>query len=135
MSLDARHYRAINFLAQPDRGGLTLEQVAKECGVTLRTIHNWKNDPAFSRELKKTIIRYTQDDLPKVMKAMVKSATEDRNAAMVKLILQMNDMLPSGSDTVDDRLGGKASVNDIEDMQKRIEEFRSRKNNVVKMKQ
>lgn len=131
MELDARHYKVIEYLAQPKKGGLTMKQIAEEAGVTERTIYMWKKNPVFAKEFKKTIIQGTHDKLADVTAAMIKEVEVNGNAAMAKLIFQMNDMLPGSSESVADKLGSKPRQSDIEAMQKRIKEYKSKSNNVV----
>ncbi|WP_169713631.1 phBC6A51 family helix-turn-helix protein [Paludifilum halophilum] len=91
--LKPEHHVAIHYLSQPKKGGLTMEKIAQECGVTRKTVYEWKKDDLFNRELKKQIIRNTIDRLPEVNDAMASAAIEDRNAAAAKLIYQMNELL------------------------------------------
>lgn len=91
--LEAHHLIAIHYLAQPRRAGKTMEEIAKECGVTVQTIYNWLKDPLFERELKKEIARQALKRLPEVMESMADAAVEDRNAAAAKLVLQVHGML------------------------------------------
>ena len=122
MRLSTEHYIAINYLALPRRGGRTMQQVADECGVSRQTLYNWLDDRTFDAELKKRIIRNTRDKLPEVTNSMVNAVTEDHNAAMAKLVLQMNDMLTDPIN-VGDKLD---STGDIEAMQQRIQEYKDR---------
>ncbi|MCK1985179.1 MULTISPECIES: phBC6A51 family helix-turn-helix protein [Peribacillus] len=91
--LGPEHYKAMALLATPKRGGLTFEQIAKECDIHVNTLLNWRKDPLFEREFKREVIRGTQDRLPEMMDAMINAVVEDRNAAAAKLILTANDML------------------------------------------
>jgi AcrR family transcriptional regulator len=91
--LNTEQYHAIKLLAQPKQGGLTAEQIAKEVGVSRATIFNWKNDALFDRELKAEMKRNAQSRLPEVLDNIYRVAAETENAAMAKLVLQLNDML------------------------------------------
>lgn len=91
--LGTEHLLAIKYLAMPKNGGLTHQQIAKECGVHANSITNWKKDPLFERELKREIVRNTHDKLPELMDSMLEHAIKDGNAAMAKLVLTANDML------------------------------------------
>jgi hypothetical protein len=118
--LEAEHLLAIKYLALPKRGGLTFQQVADECGVHLNSIGNWRKDPLFERELKREIVRNTQDRLPELMEAMIDHAIKDGNAAGAKLILQANDMLT-------DRVEVNAEVKDgrdIDDIKARLARYK-----------
>jgi len=119
--LEASHYIAINYLALPKRGGLTMQQVADKAQVSRMTLYRWLDDPVFAAELKKRMIRNTRDVMPDMLNEAVKGVTEDRNAAMLKLFLQMNDMLTDAIN-VGDKLD---NAGDIDAMRKRIEEYKN----------
>lgn len=125
--LNEAQYRFMEYLIEPNQGGLTLAQIAKKLGVSERILYTWKKDPLFIREYKKTVIRHTHSRLPRIVAAMEEAVVKDRNAAMAKLLLQMNDMLPGAGESVQDKLGEKSSDNTIEVMNKRIEEYRKRR--------
>jgi transposase-like protein len=91
--LNTEHYIAIKLLALPNRGGKTMDEVAKECGVARSTLYEWKKDPLFDRELNKEIVREGKSRLPEVIANMYTVAAETENAAMAKLVLQLNGML------------------------------------------
>lgn len=91
--LNTEHYIAIKMLAQPKRGGRTMDEVAKECGVARSTLYEWKKDPLFDRELNAEIVREGKSRLPEVIANMYAVAAETENASMAKLVLQLNGML------------------------------------------
>ncbi len=122
MRLGAEHYIAINYLSLPKRGGLTVQEIADECGVSRQSIYDWQNNPVFSAELKKRMIRNTRNKLPDMLDASMTSVIEDPNAAMLKLFLQMNDMLTDAVN-VGDKLN---EAGDIDAMQARIQEYKDR---------
>ena len=91
--LTAEQYIAIGWLCKPRKGGKTYAQVAEMCGVTDRTLENWRKDPVFDRELKRAIVRENSDKLPEVVESMASFAIREGNAAAAKLLFQINDML------------------------------------------
>jgi hypothetical protein len=91
--LRPEHYIAIHYLAQPRKGGKTMQEIADECGVSRKTLYEWKKDDLFNRELKRQVVRNTLDKLPEVADSMADAAIEDRNAAAAKLIFQMHELL------------------------------------------
>lgn len=91
--LSDKQYAAIAILAQPKRAGLTLEQVAKEVGVSRQSLNNWRNDDGFNDELKRTIMRSTIDRLPEVMQSVPDHIINDGNAAMFRTLLQAQGLL------------------------------------------
>lgn len=91
--LNTEHLTAINYFSLPNKGGKTNEEIAKICGVSRQSIQNWRNDPLFERELKKQMVRNSQDRLPELIESLSEIAIRDGNAAMAKLALQINGML------------------------------------------
>jgi Helix-turn-helix of insertion element transposase len=116
---------AIKYLAMPKYGGKTLQQIADECGVHRNTLLHWRKDPDFEDELKREIVRKTQDRLPEIVEAMADAAIRERSAAMCKLILQMNGLL---TDKVEVNKTIKADDNgiDYDALDREIEEFEKR---------
>lgn len=86
-------YIAIQYLAQPKNGGLTVEEVAKKCGVSRATIFNWRKQPLFEKELKAEMVRHSRNRLPENIDRLSDMVIKDGNAAAAKLLLQMNGML------------------------------------------
>lgn len=129
--LTRQQYDFIKYLAQPDQGGLTMAEIAEEVGVSERTLYNWKNNETFQKELKRTILKYSLEGMPKVMEAIERGITEDRNAAMARLWTEMQGL------TSKDRSTDESAPDDydIESMRKRIEEYRKRHTNVVSIDQ
>ncbi|MGN4664746.1 hypothetical protein CON13_28940 [Bacillus cereus] len=91
--LNTEHLTAIKWLALPNKGGKTYEEIASECGITRRYLLEWRKDPLFERELKKEMVRNSQDQLPELIASLSEIAIRDGNAAMAKLALQINGML------------------------------------------
>lgn len=91
--LETHHMIAIQYLSLPKSGGKTMEEIAKEAGVSRQSIYDWLKDPLFDKELKKEIIRQTRLRVPEVLESMAKAAIEDHNAQAAKIVLQVNDML------------------------------------------
>jgi DNA phosphorothioation-dependent restriction protein DptG len=88
--LDDRHYAAIAMLLD---GKKTQREIAEELGVHYNTITNWQKDRVFQTELKKTVVTRTHGRLNELVDSMMNHAITEGNAALAKLILQMNDML------------------------------------------
>ncbi|KMJ58088.1 hypothetical protein AB685_14880 [Bacillus sp. LL01] len=119
--LEAEHMLAIKYLALPKRGGLTYEQIAKECGVHSNSILNWRKDELFTRELKREMVRNTQERLPDMMNALIDNAIKEGNAAAAKLIMQANDMLTDRVE-VSQTTGNEK---DIDEIKARLERYRN----------
>lgn len=112
-SLTTEQSIVLNYLALPKQGGLTTQEIANIAGVHVRTIFKWKNNPLFSAELKKRIIKESSKYLPDLMNAMIDAVVEDHNAQAAKLILEMNDMLPTKGVSVEEKLKSKVDDKEI----------------------
>ncbi|MFC4103615.1 phBC6A51 family helix-turn-helix protein [Paenibacillus xanthanilyticus] len=121
-TLNTEHYKAIGFLALPKPQRPTVDEIAKECGVHRATIFAWRKEPLFEAELKRQMIRNSQDDLPELIESLPKIAIRDGNAAMAKLALQINGMLTDKIEVEAKETG----TTDVDALQKRIEAFRAR---------
>lgn len=91
--LNAGQWVAIEWLAQVKNGGKTQDEIAELCGVTRKTLWQWRRDDEFQQELKREMVRHTGDRLPDILNAMADSAITHKSAAAAKLILQANDIL------------------------------------------
>lgn len=119
--LNAEHYIAIEYLSQPRKAGKSDVEIAAECGVTDRTLRNWKKDPLFERELKRQIVRNTIDRLPDIFESVPDIIIRDGNAAMFKTLLQTHDML---TDRVEVQTNDNGKGVDIDEMRARLERLK-----------
>lgn len=115
---------AIEWLSLPRKGGKTYEEIAAICSVTGRTLENWRKDPVFDRELKRSIIRTNSSRLPELIESLTDIAIRDGNAAMAKLALQVNDMLTDRIE-VESKDSG---VTDVDALRARIEKYKTENN-------
>lgn len=120
--LTASQWAAISFLAQPNNGGKTLQQVADEIGVHRNTLTNWRKRPDFQAALKAEIVSATHPRLPEVFDAVVKNAING-SAAMAKLLLQANGMLVDKSEVTTTVSQESDGVN-MDDIRARIAQHR-----------
>lgn len=91
--LNEKQLAALEYLALPKRGGMTYEQIAEAIGTSSRTLQRWRNNPEFNAELKQRVVSATLDRLPEVLDSLPEIALADRNAAMMKLYLQVHGLL------------------------------------------
>lgn len=91
--LTQEQYDAIAWMAQPKRGGKTYDELAEIIGVHRSTLFEWKKNPVFEAELKRQMVRNSQDKLPELIDSLSTIAMRDGNAAMAKLALQINGLL------------------------------------------
>lgn len=91
--LNDKQIAAITILATPGRAGLTYDEVADKVGVSRQTLLNWRNAEYFSKELARTIVRNTVDDLPEIFASIPGHIINDGNAAMFRTLLQAQGLL------------------------------------------
>ncbi|EJR82876.1 hypothetical protein COK65_30575 [Bacillus thuringiensis] len=121
--LNTEHLTAIKWLALPNKGGKTFEEIADICGVDERSLYNWRKDELFQRELKKEMVRNSQDQLPELIASLSEIAIRDGNAAMAKLALQINGML---TDKVEVETKAKTGEINYEELDEEIASFEAR---------
>lgn len=114
---------AIEWLAKPRKGGKTYEEIASLCGVTARTLENWRKDATFDAEFKRAIIRDNSAKLPELVDSLSTIAIRDGNAAMAKLALQISGLLTDKIEVETKDSGGT----DVEALRQRIEALKQRK--------
>jgi L-serine deaminase len=120
MALKPDQLLAIEYLSQPGNAGHTVEEVAKECGVSRKTIYEWKKKPEFEAELKRQIKRNLLNRVPDVMEAMIQASITEGNAAAAKLVVQAAEML---TDNI--VMETKGDTKDVEELKRRIAEYKA----------
>lgn len=121
MALKPEQYDAIELLALPKGMRPTYNEIAEKVGVHKNTIANWRKDEAFQAELKRAIIRGTQERLPEMMDALIDHGIGG-NAAAAKLILQANGMLTDNV-VVETK---ESALTDQKAIEERIAKFKQR---------
>jgi hypothetical protein len=116
---------AIGYLSLPKKDRPIVDDIAKECGVHRSTIFEWKKDPVFEAELKRQMVRNSQDKLPDLIASLSEIAIRDGNAAMAKLALQINGLLTDKLEVETKQ----ADATDIDALKERIEAFKQRSGN------
>ncbi|WP_396583096.1 phBC6A51 family helix-turn-helix protein [Bacillus sp. SG20033] len=120
--LSEKQIAAIEFLSQPNRGGMTYDQIADEVGVTRQTLHNWRNDDDFYEELKRRIKKQSAERMPDIIASIPDHIINDGNAAMLRTYMQWHDMLTERTE-VDVKNDG----NNIADIKAEIERLRAQR--------
>lgn len=115
--LTADQLVAIEWLAKPKKGGKTYEEIATMCGVTARTLENWRKKPEFDVEFRRAVKRVNDVRLPELVESLAEIAIADRNAAMAKLALQVGGIL---TDSVEVTTKG-GDETDVEALRLRLE--------------
>ncbi|MGI1816234.1 phBC6A51 family helix-turn-helix protein [Bacillus subtilis] len=120
--LSEKQIAAIEFLSQPNRGGMTYDQIADEVGVTRQTLHNWRNNDDFYEELKRRIKKQSAERMPDIIASIPDHIINDGNAAMLRTYMQWHDMLMERTE-VDVKNDG----NNIADIKAEIERLRAQR--------
>lgn len=124
--LEPHHYQAIEYLSQPDYGGLkTKTAVAEAVGVSRKSLYKWLKDPLFNRELKAQIRRNVGDQVPNVLKAMADAAITEKNAKAAEIILKAFGDIITDQVEVDQTLRTGNDV-DVQAIVERAKQIRKR---------
>lgn len=80
---------AIEILAQPSRGGMTLDEVAKYIHVDSKTLYRWRTEADFVNAVTQRAIMNLHEDLPEVFAANMERAKagEVRSVALMYQLL------------------------------------------------
>ncbi|MMZ52665.1 hypothetical protein D1872_144410 [compost metagenome] len=100
-------YVAIRYFAQPGNGGLTVEEIAKEAGVSRQTVSRWRHQPHFEAELRRQIALNTLEELPKAIEVLTKESVYGRDAIeavqlSAKALISLVDALREEDNDTDD---------------------------------
>lgn len=112
---------AVEYLALPNKGGLTNDQIAEMVGVDRSTLYRWKNDDDFQKAVQKAVIRNVHDRLGDLYNAAIDAVVDEKNAAMFRTIIQSAGML-----TEKVEVESKQSAHNVDDLRAEIERFRRR---------
>lgn len=116
--LNEKQYQLMDYVAE----GKTNIEAAELLGVHRNTISNWRRNPEWQEEYKRRAVERTHSRLPQLLDAMMDEAIKNGNAAMSKLLLQVNGLLTDKVE-VQSKSAEKGS-NDIDAMRAEIERFR-----------
>lgn len=118
--MNEKQIAAIAIMSQPNKGGMTYDEIAKEVGVARSTIFEWKKQDDFYNALKSEIVRNTGDRLPEVFSSMIDNIVETGNAAAFRTLVQMHGLL-----TEKVEVNTKASGDNVDAMKAEIERMRN----------
>ncbi|MDT2287315.1 hypothetical protein P7H17_16535 [Paenibacillus larvae] len=77
-SLSTEQYAAIGYLALPKKGGKTYAGW-RYAGFTRTQSGNWRKDQMFEAELKRQMVRNSQEKLPELIDSLTEIAIRDGN--------------------------------------------------------
>lgn len=118
--------KAATYLAIPDVHKMTIKQIAKECGVTEQTIHNWKKDDRFRELVHYMAERYMDDFITEVYAALRHRVAKDRSDKAIELALKRMGKLRDVQDvnaTVEDRRDKEALEAKVRELEERAKEL------------
>ena len=121
--LSEQQIAAIEYLAQPKRGGLTYAEIAEKVGVDDSTLFRWRNDDVFHNELNRRIVRSLSDRLPEMMSSIPDHVINDGNAALFRTAMQALGLL-----TEKVEVDTKSSATDMDAMQAEIDRYMAKQN-------
>lgn len=118
--MNEKQIAAIAIMSQPNKGGMTYDEIAKEVGVARSTIFEWKKQDDFYNALKSEIVRNTGDRLPEVFSSMIDNIVETGNAAAFRTLVQMHGLL-----TEKVEVNTKGNGDNLDAMKAEIERMRN----------
>lgn len=121
--LSPEQYVAIEWLALPNYGGKTLQEIADLCGVHHNTLYNWRKEDYFNRAVVKSMVKNTQHMIPDALNSLGYWGTEKGNAQMLKMLLTAHGVLKEEIEvTTNDK-----TKDDITDIQAMIDQYKNDK--------
>ncbi|MCS1350303.1 phBC6A51 family helix-turn-helix protein [Mechercharimyces sp. CAU 1602] len=123
--LEAKHYKALSYLIQPDNGGLSLEEIAEECGVTRKTLWEWRNDDTFDREFKKQMRRLVGDRAPELLEAGITQALSGSGKHLELMLKSIGGILTDEVE-ISQNVNSNVSHN-VDDIKARLKRYKKRK--------
>ncbi len=80
--------QAIELLSLPGKGGLTFEQIAEKVGISVRTLHRWRDKRNFQKAVTLRAIQNIHHELPEVFTAHIKSCKRG-NVRAIELLYKL----------------------------------------------
>ena len=77
-------------LCDPENN-MTITQLCNEVGVSRQTFYNWQRDASFNGYVEFLVDSFTDSELPRAWKKLVKRAVVDGNIDALKLFFSMKD--------------------------------------------
>ncbi|OXM82499.1 phBC6A51 family helix-turn-helix protein [Paenibacillus rigui] len=84
---------AIEYLSLPRNGGRSLEDIASECGISVRTLYDWRSSELFAAEVRRRTMQRVAEHLPAVMDTLTRKAMEGSSIRAVETWLKAQGML------------------------------------------
>lgn len=95
--LNRKQVRAAEMLSNPDFDG-TITQLCREVGVARSTLYDWLNKDEFRKYIDNLIEKYTDSELSRVWKKLMKRI-DDGDIAAIKLYFELKGKYKQGVGT------------------------------------
>ena len=112
---------AIAYLSQPYKAGLTYEEIAERCGISVRQLYRWRQDPEFQAAVVQESLKNVKEVMPNVLKAHVKKA-EAGNVKAIELFYRLFGLLIEKQEVEQTITTTKDKSND--ELQKELDELK-----------
>ncbi|WP_427036484.1 phBC6A51 family helix-turn-helix protein [Cytobacillus pseudoceanisediminis] len=87
-----KQIQAIGLLSMPNKGGLQFDEIAEQCGISVRQLHRWRKQPEFKQAIVEQSLENVKEVLPNVLKAHQKQA-ERGNIKAIELFYKLFGLL------------------------------------------
>lgn len=87
-----KQIQAIGLLSLPNKGGLQFDEIAEQCGISVRQLHRWRKDHEFKAAIVEQSLDNVKEVLPNVLKAHTKQA-ESGNVKAIELFYKLFGLL------------------------------------------
>lgn len=87
-----KQIQAIGYLSLPNKGGLSFDDIADKCGISVRQVHRYRKQPEFKQAIVEQSLNNVKDELPDVLSAHKKQATKG-NVKAIELFYKLLGLL------------------------------------------
>lgn len=87
-----KQIQAIGLLSLPNKGGFTFDEIAEQCGISIRQLHRWRKQHEFKAAIVEQSLDNVKEVLPNVLKAHTKQA-EKGNVKAIELFYKLFGLL------------------------------------------
>lgn len=128
MELTADQIMACQMYLTRKQTGMTMADIAREAGVSVRTLQRWKNTEEWKEYQRQKAIEIAEESLGDVLDVLARRALEGRNAKFMELYLKVGGILGDQAavkvdlNTADPR-SNEAIEQDIEELKRQLAEF------------
>ncbi|WP_163530848.1 phBC6A51 family helix-turn-helix protein [Halobacillus ihumii] len=84
--------QAIGYLSMPKKAGMSFDEIAEACGVSVRQLHRWRQKPEFKQAIVEQSLNNVKDEIPDVLSAHKKQAAKG-NVKAIELFYKLFGLL------------------------------------------